>query len=190
MYSKSIFGNPNSYDKSIINPVRNTTIPFYNNELKFTIEENNQLQHFLDINLMNQSPTYDEYIDLLNILSNLEVKTKNTNIYLLLKITEYGLNAMITALGIKKENIESNIRNMILQNKIDSILSTKNENISITLSETDMNKYQFKKKFTLSPLFSYYISFFGIPEEGLGFDITKLQLIKTILETNFIQPYA
>jgi len=166
------------------------TIPFFNNELKFTIEENIQLQQFLDITTENQSPTYEEYIDLINVLSNLEIKTKNTNILLLLKITEYGLSAIINSLGIKKDNIEFNIRNMILQNKIDTILSAKNENISITLSETDINQYQLKKQFTLSPLFSYYISFFGIPEQGLGFDITKLQLIKSILETNFIDPYA
>jgi hypothetical protein len=191
MFSKSIFGNYSKNEKSIINPVRNTTIPFYNNELKFSIEEYLKLNNFIEAhneNIFEDTFSYDEYIDLLNIISNLEIKTTDESIQLLLKITSYGLHTMIAAFGINKENIEINIKNMILQSKIESIISNINSSNSILITKHN-NNYNLTKQFTLSPLFSYYISIYGIPEKGLGFDIKKLQLLKTILETNFINPY-
>jgi hypothetical protein len=52
------------------------------------------------------------------------------------------------------------------------------------------DKYVLEQKFTLLPLYSYYIALFGIPEEGAGFDLNKIEIIKTILETNNINPYG
>jgi hypothetical protein len=191
MFSKSIFGNYSQNEKSMINPVRNTTITFYNNELKFSVEEYLKINNFIEnqkIDLFEDSFSYEDYIDLLNIISNLEIKTNNESIQLLLKVTSYGLHTMLAAFGINKENIEINIKNMILQNRIESIITETNTRNSIVLN-TPNNEYNLKKQFTLSPLFSYYISIYGIPEKGLGFDIKKLQLLKIILETNFINPY-
>ena len=188
MYSKSIFGYSKS-EKSILNPVKNMTISFHNNELKFSIEEYLTINNFIENHSLElqDSLRYNEYIDLLNILSNLEIKTDNKSIQLLLKITTYGLDLMINAFGINKENIELNIKNMILQNKMESILSNKNVINSVVPSIN--NEIRLKKQFTLAPIFSYYISVFGIPDKGLGFNKDNLKLLKTILETNFINPY-
>jgi hypothetical protein len=89
--------------------------------------------------------------------------------------------------GLNINNIELNIKNIMLQNRLDSVLSAKNEKNMIVRSEEN---YNLKKTFTLLPLYSYYISLFGIPEEGNGFDLNKIQMIKTILETNNINPYG
>jgi hypothetical protein len=198
MFHKSLFGNLNNNIKSILNPVGNTTIPFYNNELKFSIEEYSKLNHFnknynyLENKYENLENKYEnllsieEYIDLFHILSNLEIKIKNSNIKLLLRISRNGLMSTINAFGLNIDNIKSNIKNMILDNKMNSILSTKNETNAIVFSE---NNYNLEKQFTLSPIFSYYISYFGIPEEGLGFDLDKIQMIKLILENNSIHPF-
>jgi hypothetical protein len=194
MFSKSIFGNNTRGEKSLINPVMNNELYFSSNELKFSVEEYLRINNFMDnLSFSNQSIDpiqYEEYINLENILSNIEIKTKNHNIQLLLKITSYGLRTMINAFGIHKENIEMNIKHMVLQNKMDLILTNKNEYNTINLSGEQEKQYTIRKQFTLSPIFSYYISFFGLPEEGLGFDQMKLQMIKTILETNYIHPYA
>ena len=85
MFSKSIFGNYSQNEKSIINPVLNTTISFYNNELKFSIEEYVKLNNFIENRneyIFDDTISYEEYIDLLNIISNLEIKTNNQSIQL------------------------------------------------------------------------------------------------------------
>lgn len=191
MFQKSIFGNLNNNVKSIFNPVGNTSIPFYNNELKFTIEEYLKLNNFdRNINLEYNDEhilNIEKYLEILNILSNIEVKTKNYNIKLLLKISRNGLISTINAFGLNVDNVKLNIKNMILENRIDSILSNKNEYNTILFTE---NKYNLEKQFTLSPIFSYYISYFGIPEEGKGFNLDKIQIIKQILEENNINPYV
>jgi len=199
MFSKSLFGNL-SNNKSIINPIGNTTIPFYQNELKFSINEyskiydfNKKYENIEDNQILSD---FEEYVELLNILSNVEVKIQNSNIGLLLKITRNGLINTIKAFGLNIDNIKLNIKNLLLQNKIDSIVSTKNEYPLIASVKNDYNSnvlsensYSLEKHFTLSPIFSYYISLFGIPEEGLGFDLDKIQIIKKNLETNQINPY-
>jgi len=194
MFSKSLFGGNSITTKSIINPVGNTTIPFYNNELKFSIEEYSKLYNFEKkyINQKNyendeSSTNIEEYMELLNILSNIEITVKNSSIKLLLRITRNGLLSIINALDLNIDNIKLNIKNMILENKMNSIISNKNEQSNIVFFE---NNYHLEKQFTLLPLFSYYISFFGIPEEGVGFDLKKIKMIKEILETNAINPYA
>jgi hypothetical protein len=194
MFSKSLFGNKSIQSKSVINPVENTTIPFYQNECKFTIEEYERLNDYketymnylIDQEYEKLPSDLEKYVELLNLLTNLEIKTKNPNIQLLLKITRDGLIGTMNVLGLNIHNVELNIKNVLLQNRLDNIISSKNEKNLIVSSE---NNYNLKKTFTLLPLYSYYISLFGIPEQGLGFDLNKIQMIKTILETNNINPY-
>jgi len=196
MFSKSLFGNKSNNAKSIMNPVEYTcTIPFFENECKFTIEEYHQLYNYKEtyVNYLAKQEYHklpndlEKYVEILNLLANLEIKTKNSNIQLLLKITKEGLIGTMNVFGLNIANIELNIKNIMLQNRLDSVLSTKNEKNLIVRSEEN---YNLKKTFTLLPLYSYYISLFGIPEEGNGFDLNKIQMIKTILETNNINPYG
>ena len=194
MFSKSLFGNNSINIKSIINPVQNLTIPFYENECKFTIEEYEKLHNYKEtyVNyLMNQEyeklpSDLEKYLEIMNTLSNLEIKTKNSNIQLLLKITRNGLIGTMNVFGLNINNIELNIKNIMLQNRMDNVLSAKNEKNVIVHSD---DSYSIKKTFTLIPLYSYYISLFGIPEEGSTFDLNKIQIIKTILQTSNINPY-
>ena len=194
MFNKSLFGNKCIHSKSMINPIQDINIPFYENECKFTIEEYETLDHYKETYmnyLMNQQyeklPTdLEKYIDIMNLLTNLEIKTKNSNIKLLLKITRDGLIGTMNVFGLNVNNIELNIKNILLQNRLESVLSSKNEQNVIVHSEEN---YNIKKTFTLIPLYSYYISLFGIPEKGSSFDLKKIQLIKTILQTNNINPY-
>lgn len=186
MFSKSLFGNSNT-NKSILNPISTTTIPFYNNELKFSSQEYLKLNQFNE--LYDEAPlpqNFENYVDIINLLSNIEVKTKNENIKILLKITCNGLDVIMKNFGLTIDNIQLNILNLILQNRIDTIVSGKNDVNTIV---SNNSTYSLEKQFTLSPVFSYYISIFGIPEEGKGFDLEKIQLIKTILETNSLNPY-
>ena len=46
-----------------------------------------------------------------------------------------------------------------------------------------------EKVFNLTPLFSYYINTYGLPEYGKGFDPERLSNILNILNENGINPY-
>lgn len=193
MFSKSLFGNRSANIKSIINPM-NESKPFCDNEYKFTIEEYEKLHHYEDtyvnylLNREYQRLPSDlaKYVEVIELLKNLEIKTKNSNIRLLLKITRDGLIGTMNVFGLNINNIELNIKNMLLQNRLETILTSRNEQNLIVTSEQN---YNLEKKFTLLPLYSYYITLFGVPTEGSGFDLNKIQIIKTILETNNINPY-
>lgn len=184
MFSKSIFGDTTSNTKSMINSVTYTTIPFINNEYDFTSKEYSKLNHFTENDPINElSNDYEEYIELLNILSNIEIKTKNSNTQLLLKMTRRGLINTMSVFGLNIKNIESNIKNMLLEKRINMIVSGKNEENSLVSSN---KRFTLEKQFTLDPIFSYYISLFGVPEEGKGFDLKKIQIIKSVLASKNI----
>lgn len=192
MFSKSLFGNNTSTNiKNIINPVQNTTLSFNKNECKFTTEEYDRLDDYKEtyVNcLMNREyeklpNDLEKYVEIMNLISNLEIKTKNSNTHLLLKLIRNGLIGTMNVFGLNSNNIELNIKNILLQNRLNNILSAKNEKNLIVHSEEN---YNLKKTFILLPLYSYYISLFGIPEEGSTFDLKKIELIKTILQTTNI----
>jgi hypothetical protein len=194
MFSKSLFGNKSIKNKSIINPIDDTRGLSYENEIKITNEEYEILDDYNETylnNLINEE--YDKlpndlekYVEIMNLISNLEFKTKNLNTQLLLKIIRDGLIGTMNVFGLNSNNVQLNIKNVLLQNRLNNVLSAKNEKNLIVHSEEN---YNLKKTFTLIPLYHYYISLFGIPEEGTSFDLKKIELIKTILQTNNMDPY-
>jgi hypothetical protein len=193
MYSKSLFGSSNNQTKSLINPLGIISIPFINNETLFTIEQLNKLNIVRELYtkpLGNQNydipSDYLEYSELYTLISNLVINTQNNSIRLLLKITREGLSGAINAFNLNKANIELNIQNLLLTNKIENILTNKNDHCVIE----NLNKnITLQKTFTLAPIYSYYISIFGIPEKGQGFQPEKIQLLLSILDKYDINPY-
>ena len=192
MYSKSLFGNKSDIQKSIINPIN---IPFTNNELLFTSQHLSALnkihtyytnplstKSFCDIN-----DDYLEYLKLYSTISNLEISIPNKSIKLLLKITLEGLSGAINYLGISRSSIHANIQNMILTKKLKAILQHKNETCVITGTE---NNYILSKTFTLAPIYSYYITIFGIPDKNSGFNQSKIKALLPILIKYNINPYS
>jgi len=82
--------------------------------------------------------------------------------------------------------IELNIQNILLNNKIQDILTNKNEQFAL---DNTNKKYSLQKTFTLAPIYSYYITIFGLPEKGDGFDPIKIQSLLAILQKHNINPY-
>lgn len=189
MFSRSLFGNNSIKTKSMINPVNSTTVSMYGNDFKFTPEEYETLdeynetfvQYFMNQEYEKLPNDLEQYVDIMNLLTNVESKTKNSNAQLLLKIIKDGLIGNMNVFGLNSNNIELNIKNILLENRLNNVLSSKNEKNLIVYSEQN---YNLKKTFTLIPLYSYYISLFGVPEKGTTFDFKKIELIKTILQTN------
>lgn len=197
MYAKSIFntGQHQVIQRSMINPLSQmNNIPFMTNETIFTSENLdalNKIHKFYTKPLGNQNysdipDNYLEYSDLYSSISNLQLKTSNKNIKLLLKITCEGLTGAIHSFGLDKSIIDLNIQNILLNNKIHDLLTNKNEQFA--LNNTD-KKYTLQKTFTLAPIYSYYITIFGLPEKGAGFDPIKIQSLLSILQKYNINPY-
>ena len=197
MYSKSIFntGNQTIVQKSIINPVGQiNNIPFSTNETVFTSENLkalNKIHKFYTNPLGNQNysdipDNYLDYSELYSMISNLQLKTTNQNIKLLLKITCEGLTGAIHSFGLDKSMIELNIQNILLNNKIQDLLTNKNEHFAL---DNTNKKYSLQKTFTLAPIYSYYITIFGLPEKGHSFDPIKIQSLLAILQKYNINPY-
>jgi len=195
MYSKSLFGNISTSQKSMINPINNLmNTPFISNEILFSSEQNNALNHihkyytkplgnhnFNDIN-----DQFIEYSELYSTISNLEINTCNKTIKLLLKITLEGLTGAVHAFGLNQSFIIQNIENLLLNNKLISVLQNKNDKFSL---DTTCEKYMLYKKFNLAPIYSYYIAIFGIPEHGKSFNPGKIKLLQSILMKYNINPY-
>jgi hypothetical protein len=111
----------------------------------------------------------------------------NTNLLILLQITMDGIQGTMNAYTLYTQNISLTLSNIILEKKIEDILSGKNETSAI--SDT-CGQFTATKTFVLAPLFSYYIMMYGLPAFGVGFDPEKLALILKVLTANGIDPYA
>jgi len=111
----------------------------------------------------------------------------NTNLLILLQITMDGIQGTMNAYTLYTQNISLSLKNIILEKKIDDILSGKNE---IKAMSDTCGQFTATKTFILAPLFSYYIMMYGLPAFGVGFDPEKLAIILKVLTSNGIDPYA
>lgn len=111
----------------------------------------------------------------------------NSNLLILLQITMDGIQGTMNAYTLYTQNISLTLNNIILEKKIEDILSGKNEKNA--MSDT-CGQFTATKTFVLAPLFSYYIMMYGLPAFGVGFDPEKLAVILKVLTANGIDPYA
>lgn len=150
------------------------------------------VQQYYTFNLSKQTydqiPTdYDKFLHLYRTIhSSYDKMHSNSNIQLLFKITMEGLEGAMNAYGLNYTVTELTMQNTTLQNTIDDILSGKNRKSALG---SNTGQFTVNKSFTLAPLFSYYISLYGMPEAGVGFDKNKLSIILSILEKHCIDPY-
>jgi hypothetical protein len=127
------------------------------------------------------------YIELLLRLSEYTKNNSNDNLITLFTIATQGLTGSMNANFLFNENLELTVKIALLNKKIEEILSNKN-NKSI-LDTTVTGGFTAKRTFKLAPLYSFYISIFGLPVYGVGFDPVKLQILLKILNDNGIKPY-
>ena len=67
----------------------------------------------------------------------------------------------------------------ILSNKNKDVLLQQNNPGSLTITQT----------FTLAPVYNYYISIYGMPMQGQGFNPLKISYIAEILTSINVEPY-
>ena len=129
---------------------------------------------------------FNNYLQLYNIVNTFANETTNNNFKTFLDITLGSLKGAVETYSLYSRNIDLTNNNNILTNRIEEI--TRGVNKQKTISNVT-GQLSMQKTFTIAPLFSHYISTYGMPEYGEGFDPEKLSNILTILNENGIDPY-
>ena len=129
-----------------------------------------------------------KYLKLREIASKAQIKYKsNAALAVLFQITVDGITGTINTYGLNTLNIETQVQNTYLQGVIEEIIS----GINVTKAfDENVGTLSMSKTFELAPLFRYYISLYGVPEIGVGFDPVKLALVLTALQNSGIDPYT
>lgn len=105
---------------------------------------------------------------------------------LLLEIARDALSSSLHSRTLYTDVTELTIKNNILEKKIEDILSGKNE---MSAMDDTCGEFVITKTFKLAAVYSYYITLYGLPAFGVGFDSSKLILLADILRRHGIEPY-
>jgi hypothetical protein len=198
---RSLFGITAANAKVIIKTkeikvYRNVPVP-YPVEMPFDLSQNvidvlDEIDTRYTSNIANQQyqlipSDLERYLVLHNTIYTTQNQQTNTNIVKLFKITNDGLHGSINTYALYTSNIQLSLNNILLQRRIEEILSGKNEQQAMS---NTTGQFTATQTFVLAPLFSYYIVMYGMPAYGVGFDPVKLSIISNILTENGIDPYA
>jgi hypothetical protein len=128
-----------------------------------------------------------KYLRLREIAYNAQLKYRsNPALAVMFQITVDGITGSINAYGLNVKNIETQVQNAYLQGVIEDIIS----GVNVTKAfDENTGTLSMVRKLELAPLFRYYISLYGVPEVGVGFDPVKLALVLTALQNSGIDPY-
>lgn len=130
---------------------------------------------------------YVQYLQLREIADNARIKyNSNSALAVLFQITVDGITGAINAYGLNTLNVETQVQNAYLQGVIQEIINGVNVNKAF---DRNVGTFTMSQNLSLAPLFRYYISLYGVPAPGVGFDPTKLALVLTALENSGIDPY-
>ena len=187
---KSLMTGVQNTSKSLINPVSTSS----QQELQFGSELLNTLQKIetfyvgkMALRKYLEIPTsVPSFLSLNDTMLNAISKQKNTNLRLLFQIARDGMDGALHSRGLFVDNADLDIRVLMLNKKVEDILSGKNE---VKAVGDTSGKITITKTFKLAPIYSYYIYLYGMPAYGVGFDATKLSLLATIMQKYGVNPY-
>jgi hypothetical protein len=191
--SRRIFGkkaNEFRFGKSMIHPMGRIYVIESEEVIQKMLFSNTEMDTLSELNSNYIEPLstkhYDQitndptqFLDIYQMLSNIRLHTNDPGVDLLIKITIDGLRGTMNAFGLHVSNIELNLKNLILQKRVDNVLAGINQ-MNIANSE-NIGQFQIEQSFSLAPLYSYYIMLFGIPSQKIGFDPAKLLIIRNVL---------
>jgi len=187
---KSLMTGSQNTSKSLINPVSTSS----QQELQFGFELSNALQKIetfyvgkMPLRKYLEIPTsLPAFLSLNDTVLNAISKQKNSSLRLLFEIARDGMEGAVNSRTLYVENAELDIRVLMLNKKVEDILSGKNETKAIGCTS---GKLTITKTFKLSPIYSYYIYLYGMPAYGVGFEASKLSLLASIMQKYGVNPY-
>ena len=188
--SKSLMTGAQNTSKSMINPVSVSS----QQELQFSVSflralnkiENEYVRKEAMKKYLEIPDSMSQYLELNDTMSIAIGKQRNSNLRLLFQIAVDGLLGSLNSKGLSSNNTDLNFQVLMLNAKVDDILSGKND--TVAMGNTS-GQIAITKTFKLAPLYSYYIYLYGMPAYGVGFDAAKLSLLVTIMNKYGINPY-
>ena len=188
--SKSLMTGAQNTSKSMINPVSTSS----QQELQFGADltlalnkiENEYVSKMAAKKYLEIPELFTQYLSLNDTMMTSISKQRNTNLRLLFQIAKDGLLGSLNSKTLNELNVDLNFQTLMLNKKVDDILSGKNE--VVALGDVQ-GEFTVVKTFKLAPIYSYYIYLYGMPAYGVGFDAAKLSLLVSIMNKYGINPY-
>ena len=193
--SKSLFNNaiiPSS-TRSLYNPIYQangtTDMILFNSAFIKTLQTiENFYVNFMATKQYEKIPNdYQRYVGLYVTMQKIILKTSSPQLKLLFRIAQDALIGAINSYTIYGDNLLLKLDKTNLQNKINDILSNKNEKL-VELANTS-GQLTLKKTFKLAAVFNNYILIYGCPAYGVGFDPAKIDFLANILRKMGINPF-
>jgi len=193
--SKSLFNNTMipSGSRSLYNPIyqanENSDMILLNASFIKTLQviENFYVHYMATKQYENIPNDYQRYVGLYVTMQKLMSRTSSPQLKLLFKLAQDALTGAINSYTIYGDNLLLKLDKTNLQNKINDILSNKNEKL-IELANTS-GQLTLKKTFKLAAVFNNYILIYGCPAFGVGFDPAKIDFLANILRKMGINPF-
>jgi hypothetical protein len=188
--SRSLITNNKNVLRTVINPVETVSAQDlqFDQDLIRTLNkiELDYVKKMAERKYLDISQDMDTYLTL-DYQVGLNLATvKNSNIKLLLEIARDGLTGALHSRTLNTDVTELTVKNSILEKRIEDILSGKNE---IEAMNDTCGEFVITKTFKLAAVYSYYITLYGLPAFGVGFDTAKLTLLSDILRRYGIDPF-
>lgn len=190
MASKSIFLSQSTDTKSMFNPV----IGAGNLSLIDDLNKNylTTLENFYGQNAANRTfefiPTGLRLRDNLYVaISNIIDQATDYRMILIMTLVRQLLEGAYNASKIYGSNLLLTADKANLQKQIQDVLSNKNvKNIDTCGARGQLS---ITKTFKLAPVYNYYLTVYGIPQQGVGFDPIKVKYLVDLLTENNIDPF-
>lgn len=192
--SKSLITNNTNVIRTIIDPIEKDYTMFVTGNLSLDTEllqvltkvEIDYIKKMADRKYFEISQNMEIYLALLYKIETSIAKATDDKLKLLLEIARDGLIGSLHSRTLNTDVTELTVKNTILEKRIDDILSGKNE---ISAMDDTCGEFVITKTFKLAAVYSYYITLYGLPAFGVGFDTTKLSLLVDILRRQGIEPF-
>jgi len=188
--SKSIFFSQSTDSKSVFNPVIGAGDLSLLDTVNYNYLENlgNFYATYADTNqveYITQDPTI--YNILYDQLNNIFTQGTDYRFIKLMKLILELFHGVYASTFMYGNALSLSIQNSNLRIQIQDVLANKNVKNIDTVGGT--GQMSITKNFKLAPVYNHYITVYGMPQNGVGFDPVKISYLANILTMNNINPY-
>ena len=144
--------------------------------------------HASSQNYENISRNQSVYVDLYDQMTALQALVTEQTLSLLLTLAKETLITSFHSVNLHSDNLSLLIQKSQLQQQVVQVIAETNKEF-VEAAECDDSQLSITRTFTLAPVYSYYISVYGMPVNGAGFNPLKVSFLAEILTTLGIPPY-
>ena len=132
-------------------------------------------------------PDYDTFVSYFTQIDQVINVVSDNNMITFLNAVKQLLITAYNSSSLHRDNIVQQITISNLQTQLQEVLDNKNREIILNTCTT--GTLGLTQNFTLAPVYNYYISAYGMPQFGQGFNPLKISYLADILESMDIDPY-